>query len=88
MKDIGEEGTRRPPSHLRDSSYAGAAEMGHGEGYRYPHDYPEGRVRQNYFPQGMEDRRYYHPSGRGFEQELERRLKEIRDVSKPEDGES
>jgi putative ATPase len=87
MKDVAGEGTRRPPRHLRDSSYRGAASLGHGEGYLYPHDYPGGRVRQDYFPDGMEARRYYRPSGRGFEQELERRMREIREVTESEDGE-
>ncbi len=88
MKDVREQGTRRPPKHLRDASYSGAADLGHGEGYKYPHDYPEGRVKQDYLPRDMEHRRYYRPVDRGFEQELAHRLRELGDVSKTDNGES
>lgn len=77
MKDVREEGTRRPPRHLRDSHYSGAAELGHGEGYRYPHNYPQARVDQDYLPEGINDRAYYRPAGAGFEQKLVELLAEL-----------
>ncbi len=52
------------PSHLRDSHYPGAATLGHGEGYRYPHDAPGGWVEQQYRPDAVESV-YYRPTGRG-----------------------
>jgi len=55
------------PMHLRDASYPGAAKLGHGKGYRYPHDYPGHRVDQGYRPVRFEDARYYEPSGEGEE---------------------
>lgn len=55
------------PSHLRDASYPGAARLGHGEGYRYPHDHPGHRVEQEYRPARFSGRRYYEPSGEGEE---------------------
>ena len=67
MKDVEEEGTRRPPKHLRDSNYPGAKKLEHGEGYKYPHSYPGAIVGQNYLPPGVEKRVYYSPSDRGFE---------------------
>ena len=63
------------PVHLRDSHYPGAARLGHGEGYQYAHDAPEGWVDQDYL--GVE-RHYYEPADRGFEAELRRRLEEFR----------
>ncbi len=78
MNDVKEEGTRRPPKHLRDAHYPGARKLGHGEGYKYPHNYPGGRAAQDYLPPGLETRSYYNPSDRGFEKELGRRLKELR----------
>jgi len=53
------------PLHLRDASYRGAKQLGHGEGYRYPHDFPGHAVEQAYRPSGVQDRRYYEPSGQG-----------------------
>ena len=55
------------PTHLRDSSYKGARELGHGKGYRYPHDYPGHHVDQQYLPERFLDKRYYEPSGEGEE---------------------
>jgi putative ATPase len=53
------------PLHLRDASYRGAAQLGHGKGYRYPHDFPGHAVEQDYRPPTLSDRRYYEPSGQG-----------------------
>src|SRR5205807_5235999 len=50
------------PLHLRDAHYPGAKKLGHGEGYRYTHSYPEHDVEQRYRPQRYERRRYYKPS--------------------------
>jgi putative ATPase len=55
------------PLHLRDAHYPGARKLGHGKGYRYPHDYPGHVVEQEYRPQRYEGRRYYEPSGEGEE---------------------
>ncbi|MFN8232746.1 MAG: replication-associated recombination protein A [Actinomycetota bacterium] len=55
------------PEHLRDASYPGAGRLGHGKGYRYPHDYPGHRVEQAHRPVRFEGRRYYVPSGEGEE---------------------
>ncbi|MGO9455482.1 MAG: replication-associated recombination protein A [Acidimicrobiales bacterium] len=62
------------PAHLRDAHYRGAAEIGHGEAYRYPHDDPSGWVDQQYRPEGLEGHVYYEPSGHGAEAEVARRL--------------
>jgi len=62
------------PAHLRDSSYPGAVRLGHGQGYRYPHDYPGGFVEQDYLPEGLRGRVYYEPTDRGFEATLRQRL--------------
>jgi putative ATPase len=77
-KDVEEQGTRRPPKHLRDANYPGAKKLGHGEGYKYPHGFPGGTVEQDYFPPGMERREYYQPADRGFERELATRLEELK----------
>jgi putative ATPase len=55
------------PAHLRDASYPGAKRLGHGEGYKYPHDHPGHRVEQEYRPVRFAGKRYYKPSGEGEE---------------------
>ena len=63
------------PIHLRDSHYAGAARLGHGIGYQYAHNHPDGVASQDYL--GV-DRTYYRPTNRGFEREISARLGAIR----------
>ncbi len=55
------------PAHLRDSHYKGAAKLGHGKGYLYPHDYPGHFKEQQYLPKEMEGVRYYEPTDNGRE---------------------
>jgi putative ATPase len=68
------------PAHLRDSSYRGAARLGHGRGYQYPHDFPEGVVAQAYAPDAVAGRRYYEPSRHGAEARYAERSERIRAV--------
>ncbi len=55
------------PAHLRDSHYKGAGKLGHGQGYVYPHDLPEGIAAQQYAPDELKDRTYYTPTRHGAE---------------------
>ena len=55
------------PPHLRDSHYARAGDLGHGVGYIYPHDLPEGVAAQQYLPDSLATARYFEPSVRGAE---------------------
>jgi putative ATPase len=79
-RDVQEDKAPPPPRHLRDSSYRGAKQLGHGEGYKYPHEYPEGYVAQHYFPEGMERRRYYEPTEHGREAKIKERLDRLREA--------
>jgi putative ATPase len=63
--DVVERPAGRVPVHLRDAHYPGAARLGHGEGYVYPHDHPDGWAPQEYRPPEVAGRRYFIPSGRG-----------------------
>jgi putative ATPase len=61
------------PMHLRDAHYRGAAKLGHGKGYVYPHDDPTGWVAQNYRPAEVADDVYYEPSEHGREAAIAQR---------------
>ena len=63
------------PAHLRDAHYGGAAKLGHGTDYKYPHDYPGAWVDQQYLPDALEGTRYYEPKENGFEARFRGRLK-------------
>ncbi|HVB00964.1 MAG TPA: replication-associated recombination protein A [Acidimicrobiales bacterium] len=66
------------PVSIRDAHYQGADQLGHGAGYRYPHDDPSGWIDETYLPGELAGRRYYRPVGRGLERELMERLDALR----------
>ncbi|HSJ28368.1 MAG TPA: replication-associated recombination protein A [Acidimicrobiia bacterium] len=72
------------PAHLRDAHYAGAGQVGHGEGYRYAHDGPNHIVEQRYLPDGVDPGPLYRPGAEGREDSLAERLRWIDDrLGKP-----
>ena len=71
LKDIEEQALMPVPDHLKDASYKGAARLGRGKGYQYPHDFPGHYVPQEYLPQ---TRVYYRPTEQGDEKRLKDRL--------------
>ena len=72
------------PAHLRDAHYPGAKRVGHGAGYVYPHDRPEGIVAQQYAPDVVDGRAYYEPSTHGMESRFSQRSQLIRAILHPE----
>ncbi len=74
-QDVREKPVLPVPAHLRDRSYPGAARLGHGEGYQYPHDFPGAYVAQDYLGAA---RTYYNPTDRGEEARLAAWLRERR----------
>lgn len=67
QRDVREGPHTQVPPHLRGSNYSGAASLGHGDGYRYPHDDPSGFVDQQYLPDELVDAAYWHASAHGEE---------------------
>ncbi|MGI6588923.1 MAG: replication-associated recombination protein A [Peptococcia bacterium] len=65
LKDVQKGKYGAVPFHLRDAGYPGAEELGHGQGYRYPHDYEGHYVEQDYLPAELQGTKYYQPSGMG-----------------------
>jgi putative ATPase len=73
------------PAHLRGSGYAGADRLGHGKGYRYTHDEPDGVGPQQFLPDDLlHDADYYHPTGRGWEERLATRWAAVRTIIRGE----
>ncbi|WP_300610376.1 replication-associated recombination protein A [Trebonia sp.] len=74
------------PAHLRDAHYAGAKRLGHGDGYVYPHDLPEGIAAQQYAPDVVTGRTYYEPTDHGMENRFSERSRLIREILRAESG--
>jgi putative ATPase len=68
------------PLHLRDAHYPGAKTLGHGKGYRYPHDDEHGVSTQQYLPDRLVGREYYRPTARGAERDIAARLEKLRAI--------
>ena len=64
------------PKHLRDTHYKGAKTFGHGVGYKYPHDFENHFVRQQYLPDKI-SARYYEPTTQGYEAKIKQRLENL-----------
>ncbi len=75
MSDVKTKPTRAVPRHLKDSHYAAAKKAGIGAAYKYPHDFPEGFVAQEYLPGAPE--RYYVPKNAGYEKTIGHHLQEL-----------
>ena len=66
------------PGHLQDAHYKSAGKLGHGEGYKYAHDYPKHYVKQQYLPDGLTDKVFYRPSENGYEKQIRAYFKDIK----------
>lgn len=80
IADVRAGGFGRVPIHLRDAHYAGAKRLGHGKGYRYPHDSDAGILPQQYLPDELQGHRYYEPKNLGAERDIAPRLERIRKI--------
>lgn len=79
LHDIEKDGKSYPvPIHLKDSHYGDASKYGFGKGYKYPHNFPEHYVEQNYLPDALKGRVYYEPDGQGKEAAIKERMEKIR----------
>jgi len=83
MRDMQEHGSLEVPLHLRNAPTRLMKELDYGKEYRYAHDEPEAYAAgENYFPEGMEGRQYYHPTDRGLEIKIAEKLARLRELDK------
>lgn len=79
MEVVKNEKTVTIPSYLMDAHYGGAKKLGHGIGYLYPHVFKNHYVKQQYLPNELKDRAFYHFSDNGYEKILKEHLKKIKE---------
>ena len=78
LKEVDLRGKEEVPHHLKGTGYSGAKRLGYGEGYLYPHDYPDGHIKQDYLPPELRNKKFYLPLSSGYEKIIAERLEEIR----------
>jgi putative ATPase len=74
LADVREHGSLPVPKHLMNAPHRGMRSHGIGVGYRLPHDYDGADVEQQYLPDALVGRRYYEPSGEGWEARIRERM--------------
>jgi putative ATPase len=74
QRDIREVENMPVPLHIRNAPTTLMKDLGYGKDYKYPHDYPDHFVNEEYLPENLKGKTYYHPSDQGFEREIKRRL--------------
>ncbi|MEF3403895.1 replication-associated recombination protein A [Agromyces sp. CCNWLW203] len=84
IADVREGKAGRVPKHLRDAHYPGAKRLGHGKGYKYPHNDEIGVVPQQYLPDSLRGAVYYEPTEHGNEREVSARLAKLRRIVRGE----
>ncbi len=72
--DIDGTGTLPVPLHIRNAPTGLMKDLGYGRDYKYAHDYAGGYTPQEYLPEKLKGKRYYHPTNRGFEKIIKQRL--------------
>lgn len=77
MEAVQREGITMIPPHLQDAHYKSAGKLGHGIGYQYAHNFPNHYVEQQYLPDELVGRKFYHPSGNGYEKKIQEYFQEI-----------
>ena len=75
---VKEKGDLKVPAHLQDAHYKGAAKLGHGIGYKYPHDFKNDYCEQQYLPYELTGETFYHPSFNGYEAKIIDHMKRIK----------
>jgi len=74
QRDIREVENMPVPLHIRNAPTQLMEDLGYGKDYKYPHDYPDHFVEEEYLPENLKGRTYYHPTEQGFEKEIKKRL--------------
>jgi len=77
-KDVRELENMPVPLHIRNAPTSLMKDLGYGKEYKYPHDYPGHFVEEEYLPENLKGRIYYHPTEQGFEQDVKKRLESWR----------
>jgi putative ATPase len=78
LSDVQQEKFSGVPKHLMNAPTAFDKKQGKGSGYKYPHDFPEHYIQQDYLPPGLLGKKYYNPTENGGEAEIKKRLDRTR----------
>lgn len=82
LQDVRNKDCGQVPMHLRCTHYKGSQALGHGKGYKYPHDFADAHVQQDYLPYALRGVSYYRPTVHGKEKEIGDRLDRLKNKLK------
>ncbi|MBI5892529.1 MAG: replication-associated recombination protein A [Deltaproteobacteria bacterium] len=78
LEDVQSKGALPVPLHIRNAPTGLMKELGYGKGYKYPHDYEEGKAEQDYLPDALKGKIYYNPTDKGYDKEIKERLENLK----------
>jgi putative ATPase len=78
MSEVGKTGNLDIPNHLKDAHYKSAGKLGHGDGYKYSHDFPNHYVDQQYLPYELKGEKFYVPGELGYEAKIREHMLKIK----------
>lgn len=78
LADIRDGNAGEIPAHLKDGHYKGAEKLGRAQGYKYPHNYPNSYVKQQYLPDNLQGKKYYNPGSNKMEDSIKAYLDKIK----------
>jgi len=78
LEDVKKKGALPVPLHIRNAPTGLMKKLGYGKGYKYPHNYAGAKVEQDYLPDTLKGKTYYHPTDRGYDKEIKERLRKDR----------
>ncbi len=76
-EEIARSGHLPVPLHIRNAPTGLMKKLGYGKGYKYAHDFPDAKVKQEHLPEEIRAKRFYHPTNRGFENTIRERMEEF-----------
>lgn len=76
-EEISRSGHLPVPLHIRNAPTGLMKNLGYGKGYKYAHDFPDAKVKQEHLPEEIRGKRFYHPTDRGFEKTIKERMEEF-----------
>lgn len=82
LKDVKKKGALPVPLHIRNAPTKLMKDLGYGNGYQYPHNYEDALVEADYLPDELTDRRYYEPTGRGYEKRIKEFMQDRKTAGK------
>lgn len=84
LAEVRKSGALEVPLHIRNAPTKLMKELGYHQGYQYAHDFEKGYVQQEYLPEKLKGKKFYAPTGHGYEKNIVERMEWLKNLGKRE----